>query len=48
MDLIGIPLRITIGNKITSNKVELKLRNKTESVDIDKNNIIEEVNKLLK
>ena len=34
MDLIGIPIRITVGKKITENQVELKLRkdDKTERV----------------
>ena len=35
MDLIGIPIRITVGKKIAENKVELKLRNEETSNDID-------------
>lgn len=34
LDLIGIPLRITIGNKIKDNLIELKGRTETESTDI--------------
>lgn len=34
LDLIGIPLRITIGNKIKDNLVELKGRTETDSTDI--------------
>jgi len=35
MDLIGIPLRITIGKKITDNKIEFKERNNSETIEID-------------
>lgn len=34
MDLIGIPIRITVGKKYAENKVELKLRKESESQDI--------------
>ncbi|MDD4298258.1 MAG: proline--tRNA ligase [Bacilli bacterium] len=35
MDLIGIPIRITIGNKIDDNLVEVKLRDKDTAEDIN-------------
>jgi len=47
MDLIGIPLRITIGKKIEDNIVELKLRTKKENQDIDLHNICEEILKII-
>ena len=34
MDLIGIPLRITVGKKVNEGKVELKKRAESESADI--------------
>ena len=43
MDLIGIPIRITVGKKVNEGKVEFKLRNESESIDLDINSVIEEV-----
>ena len=48
MDLIGIPLRITVGKKIEENKVEVKSRKDKESLDIDLNNVYETISKLIK
>ena len=31
MELIGIPIRVTVGKKVTEGKVELKLRTAQES-----------------
>jgi len=47
MDLIGIPLRITVGKKIDENKVELKQRKEKESIDIEINNVYEIISKLI-
>ncbi|MBQ6498149.1 MAG: proline--tRNA ligase [Bacilli bacterium] len=44
MDLIGIPLRITVGRKIADKKVEFKKRTDKEAVDVE----IKEVVKLVK
>ncbi len=33
-DLIGIPLRITLGRKVKDKKIELKLRNSNEKIDV--------------
>ncbi|MDD2203663.1 MAG: proline--tRNA ligase [Bacilli bacterium] len=41
MDLIGIPIRITVGNKIKDNIVELKLRNSDEIKDIKEEKIFD-------
>ena len=41
LDLIGIPIRITIGKKIKDNLVEFKLRNSSESLDINKEQILD-------
>ena len=43
MDLIGIPVRIVIGDKIKNNTVEFKLRKDTESIDININEIISKI-----
>lgn len=41
LDLIGIPIRITIGKKITDNIVEFKPRNENESKDVNINEVID-------
>ena len=43
MELIGIPLRITIGKKISDNIVELKIRKTGEQEDINIDNIVNKV-----
>ena len=48
MDLIGIPLRITVGKKIEENQVELKTRTAKESTDINLKDIVAFVLKLIK
>ncbi|MBQ3146009.1 MAG: proline--tRNA ligase [Clostridia bacterium] len=47
MDLIGIPLRITIGKKIGDNIVELKLRNSDEVKECNLEDIVDEVNNIV-
>ena len=47
MDLIGIPLRITVGKKYAEGNVELKLRHESEVLDVKLENVIEEVNKII-
>ncbi len=42
-DLIGYPLRITVGKKIVDGMVEFKERNNSESEDIDINTVISKV-----
>lgn len=46
-DLIGTPIRITIGKKLAEGKVELKLRNNSESTDINKEEIIDKILEML-
>ncbi len=48
MDLIGIPIRITVGKKIIDNQVELKLRNKIDNELVEIDNIIDEVLDIIK
>lgn len=48
MDLIGIPIRITIGKKLSDGQVELKLRREEDSIDIKTTDIIEEVKRIIK
>lgn len=43
MDLIGIPIRITVGKSVNENKVEFKLRNKSEFELICIDDIIDKV-----
>lgn len=47
MDLIGIPIRITVGKKLAENKVELKLRKEDTSKDVDVENVIEEIKNII-
>ena len=42
-DLIGIPMRITVGKKINEGKVEFKLRNSADTEIIDINSVIDRV-----
>jgi len=48
IDLIGIPLRITIGSKYKDDIVELKERTEELSIDIKTNKIVDEVTKIIK
>ncbi len=48
MDLIGIPIRIVVGNKINENMVEIKMRNNTETETININEVIDYIKGILK
>ncbi|MBE5820773.1 MAG: proline--tRNA ligase [Clostridiales bacterium] len=48
IDLIGIPIRITVGKKIGDNIVELKLRNSEEVKECKVEDVVEEVNNIIK
>lgn len=48
MDLIGIPLRITVGKKVSDNIVELKERNKKEQTDIAIDAVVKKVVEIVK
>jgi len=48
IDLIGIPLRITIRKKIKEGKVELKLRTESESTDITLDELYPKIENLMK
>ena len=48
MDLIGIPIRITIGKKYNEKVVELKLRDEKESKEIKIDNLKDTISKLIK
>lgn len=48
MDLIGIPIRITIGKKFADNIVELKMRKETEAKDISTDLVEEEILKIVR
>lgn len=47
MDLIGIPIRITIGRKYNDGIVELKLRENENVEEVDKNSVLEKVKDIL-
>lgn len=48
MDLIGIPIRITIGRGFNDGKLEITLRNTKETKEINKEKLISEIKKLVK
>lgn len=48
MDLIGIPVRITIGKKFNDGFVEVKMRGEESSTDVSVDNIEEYITKLVK
>jgi prolyl-tRNA synthetase len=48
MDLIGIPIRITIGKKLADGKVELKLRTESDAKDVDTSEVINVVKDIIK
>jgi prolyl-tRNA synthetase len=47
MDLIGVPIRITVGNKVKENMVELKLRDNDETKDVIINETYDYINKIV-
>ena len=47
MDLIGIPLRITVGKKVNEGKVELKKRTDIEAETIEVEEAIKKVQKMI-
>lgn len=48
IDLIGIPIRITVGKKINDNLVEIKLRNEEETKEVKIEDVEEEVQNIIK
>lgn len=48
MDLIGIPIRITVGKKVDNDIVEWKLRTENESTDIVISEIVSKVKEMIK
>ena len=48
LDLIGIPVRITVGNGVTNNEVEFKLRPESEAKNVKIEEVVEAVIKVLK
>ena len=47
MDLIGIPIRITVGKKVEENKIEIKERKQEKSEIIEISEAIERIKKLV-
>jgi prolyl-tRNA synthetase len=48
MDLIGIPVRVTIGKKFADGNVELKLRTEDSATDVSINEIESKIEELVK
>ncbi|QIK86398.1 proline--tRNA ligase [Erysipelothrix sp. HDW6B] len=48
MELIGIPLRITIGRDVENNQVEFKERNKDEAIKLDRDEVLATIQSFLK
>ncbi len=48
MDLIGIPVRITIGKKLAEGKVELKLRTEENATDVETSEVVNKVVEIVK
>ena len=48
MDLIGIPIRITVGKKVEEDQVELKLRTENDSTNIDIKDVVKTIAKIVK
>lgn len=47
MDLIGVPIRVTVGKKLSDGLVEIKLRNNDSFVEVKTDNVVEEIKKLI-
>ncbi|UKI57970.1 MAG: His/Gly/Thr/Pro-type tRNA ligase C-terminal domain-containing protein [Clostridium sp.] len=47
MDLLGIPIRITVGRKLSDDYVEFKLRNETSSRDVKTGDVLKIIDKIL-
>ena len=47
IDLIGIPIRITVGKKINENKVEIKLRKEDVIEDIEVENVVNRIKEII-
>ena len=48
IDLIGIPIRVTLGKGYNDKKVELKLRSEDTSKEVLIDDIISEIKKIIK
>lgn len=47
MDLIGIPIRITVGKKLADGNVEFKLRKELQSTDFNKDEVIDKIKEII-
>ncbi len=47
-DLIGLPIRVTVGKKATDGILEVKLRNSNEVLEIEKSDLQATIAQLLK
>ena len=47
MDLVGIPIRVTVGKKVSEGIVELKLRTEEKEKEVKISKIVEQIQKIL-
>jgi prolyl-tRNA synthetase len=47
-DLIGVPIRITVGKKVNENQIEFKLRSDSEATLVEIDKVIETIKELIK
>ncbi len=47
MDLIGIPVRITVGKKLVDGKVEFKLRKESEILELNMNEVFDKIKEIV-
>ena len=47
IDLIGIPIRITVGKKASDNIVEIKRRDSEEVIECSMDNVVEKINEMI-
>ena len=48
MDLIGIPIRITVGKKLVDGKVEFKLRKENNAIELEKDKVFDKIKETIK
>ncbi|WP_255549644.1 His/Gly/Thr/Pro-type tRNA ligase C-terminal domain-containing protein, partial [Thermoanaerobacter sp. CM-CNRG TB177] len=47
-DLLGIPIRITVGKKVSDGIVEIKLRENEEAEEVKISDVVEKVKNIIK
>ncbi|MCR5787742.1 MAG: proline--tRNA ligase [Bacilli bacterium] len=47
MDLIGIPIRVTVGKKLADGLVELKLRSESEFIEVESSKVVDKIQEII-